>query len=961
MSLLDMSLAGGAMVLAVVLARALLLNKLPKMTFVVLWALIAIRLLVPVAVPSPLSVATLVHDLPHETVASGLSSTYPVSTTSDTSPDPVAPPSATSSTRVTPVVDLAPTEEPQPTPMPQIPWDAVIPVIWAAGALACTCAFAITYLRCRREFATSLPVGNEHADAWLTEHQDHLRRPLALRQSDRIATPLTYGVLKPVILVPKTCNWEDGEQMRFMLAHEFVHVRRFDAALKLVFVACVCVHWFNPLVWAFYVLANRDLELSCDESVVRSFGTDSRATYARTLIAMEETKTGLAPLYSGFSKTATEERIVAIMHIKKASFLALATSASLVIGIPAALATSAASPTTPAPLTAVDASTAEKPSYISAATGSGIDWTSLDTSDWNRLSGATYCTPDDWKLVEALNVPGVEDLTVTEFTKLALSVANTPEKVDTLLCLMDDADIRSQTATNGAAYFVARIMAPVLLENSAFTSGGTVRPYTFDADWTGVFWLESTDAVVTDGDGDASLASALAEDGYTGGQVCYMLNAHVLDAEKLTVGAYANALADAERNLDALVSWNLASGEGLDAGKKLQTAMDDIAQNQSSDELLIEAAWFFIEDASGVAVFSDGSAPRDTDALEAALVNYDVVMDDGANNSTYVLLDTYKELGFSWDTGYHGALTMEFNGSPVRSVFDEKNGVYIASSLNAEGVDLVAVYKDGQLSGLRTASEGGQIASSEVVTGTASTASPDLDALNASYEAFGLSYDAGHGIYVFEDVPVRYLFDGYVIDTNDDGSLGSYVTILDSYNADGAVDVCVLREPERNADGSVDRAGDIVDVREFSSDEGALVEELIANHLVGIARADNGVSAEGTFAEAETVESVGLDVVKPADQEAVAEGNETGVGHGLTVAERLEPFGRFGLVLGNDGALSCNGEPVNAFVDWNGSGVFSYSSPVQSKDGLYLRAVYDSDGALAGLKEFDPSAAFAEE
>ena len=84
--------------------------------------------------------------------------------------------------------------------------------------------------------------------------------------------------------------------LRYVLEHEFVHIRRFDALWKLLLLAAACAHWFNPLVWVMYVLANRDLELSCDETVVRRFG-GARASYARVLIGMEAEKSGFAPLF----------------------------------------------------------------------------------------------------------------------------------------------------------------------------------------------------------------------------------------------------------------------------------------------------------------------------------------------------------------------------------------------------------------------------------------------------------------------------------------------------------------------------------------------------------------------------------------------------------------------------------------------------------------------------------------
>ena len=73
----------------------------------------------------------------------------------------------------------------------------------------------------------SLPVENDYTRRWLAEHP--LRRRLAIRQSDRVSSPLTFGVLRPVILMPKAIDWTDERALAYVLEHEFVHIRRFDA------------------------------------------------------------------------------------------------------------------------------------------------------------------------------------------------------------------------------------------------------------------------------------------------------------------------------------------------------------------------------------------------------------------------------------------------------------------------------------------------------------------------------------------------------------------------------------------------------------------------------------------------------------------------------------------------------------------------------------------------------------
>ncbi len=317
MSLLQMSFSGAAMILTVVVIRALALHKLPKNTFLVLWGVVLVRLLVPYSVPSAFSVYSLVGRL--------------TSMTHEATAIPVAPAGPTFPLETMPGTTAF-------APKPSVP--AVDPwaVVWLIGVLGCGIFFAAAYFKCRREFRASLPVGNDYAKRWLQTHR--LRRPVTIRQSDRISAPLTYGVFRPVILMPKTTDWADEEALAYVLGHEYVHIRRFDAVTKLALTSALCVHWFNPMVWIMYVLANRDIELSCDEAVIRGFGERTKSAYAMMLIRMEETRSGLSPLCNNFSKNAIEERIVAIMKIKKTSLVALFVAIALVIGVTTAFATS---------------------------------------------------------------------------------------------------------------------------------------------------------------------------------------------------------------------------------------------------------------------------------------------------------------------------------------------------------------------------------------------------------------------------------------------------------------------------------------------------------------------------------------------------------------------------------------------------------------------------------------------
>ncbi len=343
MNLMQMSFCGSVLILVTVILRSLLIHQLPKKTFMVLWMVALFRLLVPVALPSPASIYTLVQrNEPMQERIDNHSKTGNMVLTNGSIIEGVSglAKGDLSEVRDTDTVYRAEAVRGDVSQNSGSVLFSFARILYFAGVLICLGFFGFTYFRCYREFSTSLPAVEERLRKWYAAHP--MLRPLSVRQSDRIEAPLSYGILRPVILMPKRTDWEDGETLAYVLEHEYVHIRRYDGLIKLVMVAALCLHWFNPLVWVMYILVNRDMELSCDETVVHRFGEKAKASYAMTLIQMEEKKSGLTPLCNSFSKNAIEERITAIMKIKKNSVSALLVAAMLTVGVGSTFATSAA-------------------------------------------------------------------------------------------------------------------------------------------------------------------------------------------------------------------------------------------------------------------------------------------------------------------------------------------------------------------------------------------------------------------------------------------------------------------------------------------------------------------------------------------------------------------------------------------------------------------------------------------
>lgn len=390
MSLLQMSLSGAIMILAIIIIRALTINKLPKKVFLILWGIALFRLVLSFSFSSAFSIYSLIPQssftsefmakLPAGNLSSSASSEQPKETLA-------APAAIQTDERAGQPNDLKTNAAPKNSFALSL-WTC----IWISGMILLAGFFVLIYYKCHKEFQMSLPVDNETSRKWLTAHQ--LRRSVSIRQSDCISAPLTYGIFRPVILMPGNTDWKDEKTLPYVLEHEFVHIERLDMITKLIFTAVLCIHWFNPMVYVMYILVNRDLELSCDETVIRRFGEDKKSAYAKALILMEERKSGMIPLYNNFSKNAIEERITAAMKIRKKTIFTSLVAAVLIIGIILGFATSRPSVT--------------KKDYLTT------------------IPGDEFSRKESQKLF-ALWFKDYESMTVTEFREKALSLIDTPE------------------------------------------------------------------------------------------------------------------------------------------------------------------------------------------------------------------------------------------------------------------------------------------------------------------------------------------------------------------------------------------------------------------------------------------------------------------------------------------------------------------------------------------------------
>ncbi len=263
-TLWHMTLSASVLIALTALLRAAWLDRLPKGLFTALWLVAAARMVLPVSFALPM-------------------------------PAPVA--------RAVEAAAAVPTE---PAGGGGFPW---LTALWLAGAAVAFALVAGRHLACLARYREALPVTDEAVLAVVRSFG--LRRQVTVAVCQTVSAPVTYGLFRPVILLPKDWERSDGRTLAHILTHELIHIRQLHVPYKYLLTAAVCLHWFNPLAWVMYELAGRDLELSCDEAVLRRMA-DGRAEYAMTLISLEERRMP-DPLLSGFGGRAVRERVRQIM------------------------------------------------------------------------------------------------------------------------------------------------------------------------------------------------------------------------------------------------------------------------------------------------------------------------------------------------------------------------------------------------------------------------------------------------------------------------------------------------------------------------------------------------------------------------------------------------------------------------------------------------------------------------
>lgn len=288
LKILNMSIAASWLILAVVLLR-LVLKKAPKWMAVLLWGIVALRLMVPISFESALSL------IPSAETFNAQNIQYETPAISNGIP--------TVNHTVNPVLGETFAPNPGGSVNPLYVLTFIVSVIWLVGIAAMLLYAVISYVRVHQSVAERVPY---EGNIFLCDH---------------VKSPFILGLVRPKIYLPSNMN---TMAMEPVIAHEKAHLARRDHWWKPLGFLILTVHWFNPLCWMAYVLLCRDIELACDEKVIRQMDLDGKKHYSTALLECSAQRRLVTICPLAFGEVGVKERVKNVLNYKKPAFWIIA-------------------------------------------------------------------------------------------------------------------------------------------------------------------------------------------------------------------------------------------------------------------------------------------------------------------------------------------------------------------------------------------------------------------------------------------------------------------------------------------------------------------------------------------------------------------------------------------------------------------------------------------------------------
>ena len=318
--LLVLTVAGTLCGLFLVVLRKLSKSKIPSSFLYFAWIVVVLRFAIPINGLIPVG-SSVSHVDPPKT---SYTKSYPEPQQFPTVTEAASVPSTYSHTDapVQPVQNQSAAHQ-FPAAEKTVSIPTILFIIWCCGAAGFLLWNAVSYARFESLLRKSLSRPSKH-DVILYDDVWAARKPVLMR-SKAVSTPMTFGITRPVLVIPDT-EYEDVA-LKNVFRHEIIHFRRHDILLKWFFLLVFSVHWFNPFVWYFRKEIDRVCELSCDETLLKRMNADEKRRYGETLLTIAENSCA-APsrMITGFSegKKDLKERLIQIMSFKKKSKVAIA-------------------------------------------------------------------------------------------------------------------------------------------------------------------------------------------------------------------------------------------------------------------------------------------------------------------------------------------------------------------------------------------------------------------------------------------------------------------------------------------------------------------------------------------------------------------------------------------------------------------------------------------------------------